>query len=91
MRRALAGWRSTVLDAILEVETALLDYRAATEASAAASRAVALYTEAADQQQTVFSAGDATLTDLIDTQQSASDARALLADSTYRRALGFIA
>lgn len=66
-RRNFCVWRSTVLDAILEVETALLDYRAATEA------------------------GDATLTDLIETEQSATDARSLLADTTYRRAQGFIA
>ena len=64
---SLATWRSTVLDAILKVETALLDYRAASEANVAASLAVTLYAEAADQQRTVFEAGDATLPDPIDT------------------------
>ena len=91
VRSAYAVWRSTVLDAILEVETALLDYRAATEAGGAASRAVSLYAEAANLQRTLFEAGDATLTDLIETDRSVSDAQSLLADTTYRRTLGFIA
>jgi multidrug efflux system outer membrane protein len=91
VRSAYATWRATVLGTILEVETALLDYRAATEASGAARRAATLYAEAADLQRTVFMAGDATLTDLIDTEQSVADAQTLLADATYRRTLGFIA
>ena len=91
VRSAYAVWRSTVLDAILEVETALLDYNAATEASAAAARAAGLYTEAADLQRTLFEAGEATLNTQIEVDQSVTDARSQLADTSYRRALGFIA
>ena len=70
VRSAYAAWRSTVLYAILEVETALLDYHVATEASGAASHAAILYAKAADLQRTVFKAGDATLTDLVDTNKA---------------------
>ena len=70
VRSAYAAWRSTVLYAILEVETALQDYHVATEASGAASHAAILYAKAADLQRTVFKAGDATLTDLVDTNKA---------------------
>ncbi|MFZ3583942.1 efflux transporter outer membrane subunit [Loktanella sp. DJP18] len=91
VRQAHAFWQSTVLDAILEVENALLDYRAATEAVVSAGRAVALYQQAADLTREIFGVGDATLTDLIDAEQAIANARILQADSAYNRALGFIA
>lgn len=90
-REAHAAWRIAVLDAILEVETALLDYRAQTAALRQAERAARLSREVVDLTREVFAARNATLGDLIDAEQALAEADRALADTRLRVAQGFVA
>ena len=87
---AHAAWKSTVLGALLEVERALLDYRAATASTAAAARAAQLYRQALSQTREVFDRGEATLTDLIAAEEEVAAADRSLAEFRYRQAVGFV-
>jgi len=90
-KQAHATWKSTVLTAILEVENALLDYRAVSESLQAASRATKLYSEARDLTQEVFRREDATLGDLIDAEQAVAQSQDALAEARLRQAQSFVA
>lgn len=89
--QAHAEWRRTVLDAIVEVENALLDYQGVTASVQSAARAARLYREARDLRRTQFENGSATLGDLIDAENELSQAERALAEANYRRSLGFVA
>ncbi|MEX5730245.1 multidrug efflux system outer membrane protein [Rhodovulum iodosum] len=89
-RQAHLEWSSTVLGALRDVETALVDYRAGTEALSAAARAARLYGEAVTLTRAVFDRGEATLSDLIDAENDVSDANDRLALTLYRQALAFV-
>lgn len=89
-RQAHAQWRSTVLTAILEVENALVAYDAAGRALVSASRASQLYGETLSLTRDVYQLGEATLSDLIDAEQSLSQANTTLADLRQQSALRFI-
>lgn len=89
-RQALSAWQSSVLDAILEVETALLTYDAATSSATAAARATRLYGDALTLTREVFEAGEATLTDLTAAQEAVSRAEVSQAQIAYSRALAFV-
>ncbi len=91
VRQAHAIWQATVLNAILEVENALVDYKGVSDSLHAAGRAARLYAEARDLTDEVFRRGDATLGDLIDAEQAVSTAQNALADARYRRGLSFVA
>lgn len=91
LRQAHSGWQATVLDAILEVENALLEYQAVSASASSSARATRLYREARGLTQDVFGAGEATLTDLIDAQTNVARAEAAQADSARARALAFVA
>ena len=90
VRQAYTQWTQTVLSAILEVENALLDYQAVTRSLSAAERSVQLYREVRDQEQKVFTLGDATLSDLIDADADVARANATLAEARYRQALAYV-
>ena len=90
LRQAYTGWQSTVLDAILEVENALLEYQAVTASSAAAARASRLYRETRDLTREIFGAGEATLTDLIDAESSVARAEVTEAEAALNRARAFV-
>ena len=89
-RQALLAWKSTVLTAVLQVENALLTYRAAHTATQAAARSVRLYEAALSQTRELFAIGEVTLGDIIDSEIELSQARLQLADARYRQALGFV-
>ena len=89
-RQAHLAWSSTVLGAIMEVENSLLDYRASSEALAAASRATGLYGEALNLRRRLVEAGEATLSDLIDAEQEVSQAKDLRAQMRFQQARAFV-
>lgn len=91
VRAAHAIWRTTVLGAVLEVENALLDYRAVSSSEAAALRAARLHREVLDLTRDLFAGGEATLGDLIDAEQAVAEADQVVAETRYRRGLGFVA
>jgi multidrug efflux system outer membrane protein len=89
-RQALTGWKATVLDAILEVENALLDYRAVSTSMKSATRAADLYAEALTLTRQVFQLQNATLGDLIDAEQAVSAADNAVAETLWRQGLSFV-
>ena len=88
---AHASWKSTVLTALLEVENAMLDYRAATASQHGTDKAARLYGETLELTREVFAQGDATLGDLIAAEQELANARQAQAQTLYQRALSFVA
>jgi multidrug efflux system outer membrane protein len=86
---AYGDWRSGVLQALLEVEIALLDYRAAAASEAAADRAVQLYRETSTLMRETMLKGEATLGDLIATEDALASAERAQADARLARARAF--
>lgn len=89
-RQAHLAWTETVLGALRDVEIALADYRASSEALTAAARAAQLYGEAVTLTRAVFDRGEATLSDLIDAENDLSSANDRLALTLYRQGLAFV-
>jgi len=89
-RQALTSWRSTVLDAIREVETALVDYSGNTATVSAARNSVRLYREAVTLTRDLVSRDAATIRELIDTEESAADSELALAGALRQQALSFV-
>ena len=90
-RQAYTDWRATALDAILEVETALLDYRAATQAAGSARTSQTLYLRTLELTRQVFGQGGATLNDLLDVERELAAAERTLAATLQRQALSYVA
>lgn len=88
---AHALWKETVLQALLEVENAMVSYRSVSQSLQAADRAAQLYAEAQELTRALVEGGGATLGDLIDAEQEVATAENALADARYRRSLDFIA
>lgn len=88
---AHAEWKASVLGAVLEVENAQLDYRAASASQASADKAARLYREALELTRKIFAEGDATLGDLIDAEQAVAQAEQAQAETLYQRGLSFVA
>lgn len=85
-RQAQITWKSTVLDAILEVQSALADYAASTTAVHASERTVRLRRETLDLTGDLLASDGATISDLIDAETDIADAEAMLAENL--RAIG---
>lgn len=86
---AHADWTSAVLKALYEVETALIDYRAAVRSEAAADRAVNLHAQARRLMRDATSAGEATLSDLISVEDALASAETVQATAQLNRARSF--
>ena len=89
-RQAYTDWQSTVLDAIREVETAITDYSAAASAVRASQKTVQLYREAANLTRDLVLRDSATLSDLLDAEESITSAELTLAQNQRQQSLGFI-
>lgn len=87
---AHADWTSRVLKALAEVESALLDYRAASQSENAADRAVSLYAKSRSLTRELAAEGDATLSDLIAIEEALAAAETTQADQRLTRALAFV-
>ncbi len=90
-RQAHVAWQATVLGAILEVENALLEYDGSRRAQSAADRSLRLYLEALELTRELTQSGSATIDDLIDAEQSVTDAANTLADTLRQQGLNFVA
>ena len=90
VRQAHIAWKATVLEAILEVETALGDYNATISSLQSARNATALYGEARNLTRQVVRSGEATLSDLILAEQALASSERNLAEIQYNAALQFI-
>lgn len=90
-RQAHTSWKSTVLQGILEVESALLTYSAASAAVNSSDRTVRLYQEAVDLTRDLIERDGATLSDLIDAESSSASAKATLAENQRQQARAFVA
>lgn len=90
-RQAHTSWKSTVLQGILEVESALLTYSAATAAVNSSDKTVRLYQEAVDLTRDLIAKDGATISDLIDAETSSSGAKSVLADNLRQQARAFVA
>jgi outer membrane protein, multidrug efflux system len=89
-RQAHTAWQSTVLDAIREVETAIVDYSAFSSATHASEKTVRLYREAANLTRDLVLRDNATLSDLLDAEESITSAELTLAENQRQQSLGFI-
>jgi outer membrane protein, multidrug efflux system len=89
-RQAHTAWQSTVLDAIREVETAITDYSASASAAQASQKTVRLYREAANLTRDLVLRDSATLNDLLDDEESITNAELTLAQNQRQQSLGFI-
>lgn len=89
-RAAHAAWRARVLQALLEVETALDDYQAAMTALSAAAEAARLQRRALDLTRRLFEDGEATLSELITAEEAAAGAERRLADLRLAQGQSFV-
>ncbi|HEX9857366.1 MAG TPA: efflux transporter outer membrane subunit [Paracoccaceae bacterium] len=89
-RQAHASWKSTVLEAILEVETALQDYAGNSAAVQASRKAERLYRDAAELTRDMVTQDGATIRDIIDAEESVIDASLMLAENLRQQARSFV-
>ena len=89
-RQAHTAWQSTVLDAIREVETAITEYSASASAAQASQKTVRLYREAANLTRDLVLRDSATLNDLLDDEESITNAELTLAQNQRQQSLSFI-
>lgn len=84
------AWTAAVLNALFEVEAALLDYRRAAQVEAALSKSVAMNAEAYALTQEAAKEGEASLADLADLEAELFDAELRLVDARLARARSFV-
>lgn len=90
-RQAHIDWKATVLNALLEVENALVEYEGSRRARSATERSLTLYRQAQGMTRDLVTSGGATIGDLIDADQSVTNASNALAQAQRQQALDFIA
>ena len=90
-RQALTAWQSAVLEAIGEVESALVEYSASLSSAGAARKTVRLYGEAVDLTRQLIGRDGATVSDLLDAEQSVAAANILLARNLRDLGRNFVA
>ena len=90
-RVAHTAWKATVLDAVLEVENALLAYEASRRAGVSAARSLTLYRQARGMVEALVDSGDGTIDDLLDADQALTASANTLAEAARQRGLDFIA
>lgn len=85
-RQAHENWKSTVLVALREVENARVAYEGSARSVRSARRSAKLFREARDLTRDLVERGNATVRDLIDTEDDIANADVALAET--RRQLG---
>lgn len=90
VREAYTDWKLTVIRAITDVESALVEYNGVTSSLGAAERSYKLYSEARELTFQVYEAGGATLSNVIDADDEMMQADEQLAGARYSQALGFV-
>ena len=89
-RQAYAGWQSTVLSSVSEVESALAAYQGSRSAVVESQRRVRLNGEARDLIQELLKREGATIRDLINAEERIADADTALADNLRQLARNYV-
>lgn len=89
-RQALESWKSTVLGALKDVDTAYADYQGSAVAVREASRYVRLQRQARDLTVKLVSRQGATVPDLISAEENVARADVVLAQNLRQQAQDFI-
>lgn len=89
-RQAHTSWKSAVLGAVAEVESALASYGGTATAVQASHRSARLYREAAELTRDLLERDVATVRDLIDAEGEIADADVIHADNLRRLARDFV-
>ncbi len=90
-RQAHTTWKATVLQAILEVESALVTYSASVSAVNSSEKTVRLYREVVDLTRDLIDKDGATLRDLVDAETSIAAANTTLAENLRQMGRNFVA
>ncbi|MBN2905816.1 MAG: efflux transporter outer membrane subunit [Rhodobacteraceae bacterium] len=90
-RQTHASWKSTVLSAIEEVESAQADYAANALSLSASRRSAQLYREAASLTRDLVRGGGATIPTLLSAQDDVADADIALAETLRNMARSYVA
>lgn len=91
VRQANASWKGAVLDALYDVESALLGYSASTEAVSRSQRTVNLYDETVSLTRDLVSKDGATIPALLEAQENSADAKLILAENMRQKARSYVA
>lgn len=91
VRQANASWKGAVLDALFEVESALLNYSASSEAVTRSQRTVNLYDETVSLTRDLVSKDGATIPALLEAQENSADAKLVLAENLRQKARSYVA
>ncbi len=89
-RQAHTSWKSTVLEAITEVESGLVEYAGAASSVYTSQKAVNLYREAVTLTRDLVSRDGATIRELLEAEESVADADATLASNLRLMARGYV-
>lgn len=89
-RQALTSWRATVLTAIQQVESALVEYAGSIESVSGSQRAVRLNHEAADLTRELIARDIRTIRDLIEAEQAIANADTILAENLRQLGRNFV-
>ena len=89
-RQALTGWKSLVLTAIEQVESALQAYAGSRSSVAVARKAATLRWEAVTLTRTLIAEDSATIRDLLDAESDAADANNVLAEGLRQLGRDFV-
>lgn len=90
VRQANASWKGAVLDALYDVESALLNYSASSEAVIRSQRTVSLYDETVSLTRDLVSKDGATIPALLEAQENSADAKLVLAENLRQKARSFV-
>ncbi|WP_158275476.1 efflux transporter outer membrane subunit [Maritimibacter sp. 55A14] len=89
-RQAYTRWKRTVLEAVLDVETALAGYSGNRASVQASQRTARLFREASDLTRELIISGGATVLDLVDAEQSVATADIALATTLRDLARSYV-
>lgn len=90
-RQALTSWQSAVLEAIGEVENALVEYSGSQAAVSSSRKTVRLYRESVGLTRDLIGRDGATVRDLLDAEQSVAVANILLSQNLRSLGRNFVA
>jgi len=91
VRQSQTSWQSSVIDAIEEVENALVEYSGSRASVSSARKTVQLYRESVDLTRALIGQDGATVRDLLDSEQSVATANILLSQNLRSLGRNFIA
>jgi multidrug efflux system outer membrane protein len=89
-RQALTGWQSSTLEALEQVENALVEYSGSQASVSSARKTVRLYRESVTLTRKLISQDGATVRDLLDAEQSVAVANILLSQNLRQLGRDFV-